>query len=59
MSGESTDTDKRERKDRIFDLDLDRLLDENPLLGIAIFQDNRIKYANNYLSDIVGYSISK
>jgi len=56
MSGESTDTDKRERKDRIFDLDLDRLLDENPLLGIAIFQDNRIKYVNNYLSDIVGYT---
>ncbi len=56
MSGESTDTDKRERKDNIFDLDIDRLLDENPLLGIAIFQENRIKYVNNYLSDIVGYT---
>lgn len=56
MSGESTDTDKRERKDNVFDLDLDRLLDENPLLGIAIFQENRIKYVNNYLSDIVGYT---
>lgn len=56
MSGESTDTDKRERKDRNFDLDLDQLLDENPLLGIAIFQENRLKYVNNYLTDIIGYA---
>jgi len=53
ISGENTD--KREEKDRIFDIDLDQLLDENPLLGISIFQDNKIKYVNSYLTDIVGY----
>jgi len=49
-------TEKDERKDMIFDLDLDLLLDENPLLGISIFQDNRIKYVNRHLSDIIGQS---
>lgn len=48
--------DKSESKDMRFDLDFDQFLDENPLLGISIFQDNRIKYVNNYLSDITGYS---
>ncbi|MHA2182109.1 MAG: PAS domain-containing sensor histidine kinase [Promethearchaeota archaeon] len=46
---------KPEKKDMRFDLDFDQLLDENPLLGISIFQDNKIKYVNKHLSDIIGY----
>jgi PAS domain S-box-containing protein len=46
---------KLEKKDMRFDLDFDLLLDENPLLGISIFQDNRIKYVNKHLSDIIGH----
>ncbi|MFX0081983.1 MAG: ATP-binding protein [Candidatus Hodarchaeota archaeon] len=49
-------TEKDDRKDMKFDLDFDQLLDENPLLGISIFQDNRIKYVNHHLSDIIGHS---
>jgi len=45
-----------EKKDMRFDLDFDQLLDENPLLGISIFQDNKIKYVNKHLSDIIGHS---
>ncbi|MFX1343675.1 MAG: ATP-binding protein [Promethearchaeota archaeon] len=52
----SFNTRKDDRKDMKFDLDFDQLLDENPLLGISIFQDNRIKYVNHHLSDIIGYS---
>ena len=52
----NSNEEKNERKDMLFDLDLDLLLDENPLLGISIFQDNRIKYVNHHLSDIIGYS---
>ncbi|MFX0002426.1 MAG: ATP-binding protein [Promethearchaeota archaeon] len=51
--------EKIESSEINFDLDLDQLLDENPLLGISIFQDNRIKYVNNYLSEITGYSFSE
>ncbi|MHA1985728.1 MAG: ATP-binding protein [Promethearchaeota archaeon] len=46
--------EKGEQRDMRFDLDLDQLLDENPLLGISIFQDNRVKYVNHHLSDIIG-----
>ncbi|MFX0021817.1 MAG: ATP-binding protein [Candidatus Hermodarchaeota archaeon] len=49
-------TEKIGRGEINFDLDLDKLLDENPLLGISIFQDNRIKYVNSYLSEITGYT---
>ncbi|MHA2037874.1 MAG: ATP-binding protein, partial [Promethearchaeota archaeon] len=48
-------TYQSEKKDMRFDLDFDQLLDENPLLGICIFQDNRVKYVNRHLSDIIGY----
>ena len=47
-------TEKGDQRDMKFDLDLDQLLDENPLLGISIFQDNRVKYVNHHLSDIIG-----
>ncbi|MFW9824049.1 MAG: ATP-binding protein, partial [Candidatus Thorarchaeota archaeon] len=49
-------TGNSEKKDMRFDLDFDQLLDENPLLGISIFQDNRIKYVNKQLSDIIGHT---
>jgi signal transduction histidine kinase len=52
----SSNTEKDERIDMKFDLDFDKLLDENPLLGISIFQDNRIKYVNHHLSDIIGHA---
>jgi signal transduction histidine kinase len=52
----SSNTEKNDYRDMKFDLDLDQLLDENPLLGISIFQDNRIKYVNHHLSDIIGHT---
>jgi PAS domain S-box-containing protein len=36
-----------------------RLLSENSLLGIAILQDNQIKYANQSAAEIIGYSIDE
>ncbi len=50
----NSNPEKGEQRDMKFDLDLDQLLDENPLLGISIFQDNRVKYVNHHLSDIIG-----
>jgi len=50
----NSNNDKGKQRDMKFDLDLDKLLDENPLLGISIFQDNRVKYVNHHLSDIIG-----
>ena len=51
-------SEKSEKRDMKFDLDLDQLLDENPLLGISIFQDNRVKYVNHHLSEITGQKFS-